>query len=73
MGLKAVVLRRWSYRLSALLAVAYVVYVLALKWAHKVTGGPLGDVGEFVMVLVCVALFALGLFADEASRAKAEP
>ncbi len=68
MDIKAVDLRRWSYRASALLALVYVVYVLALKWAHKVTGGPLGDVGEFGLVLACVTLFAIGLFADEASR-----
>lgn len=67
----ALTLRRWAYRLSAVLGVAYVVYVLALKLAHRVTGGPLGEVGEFLLVLACVAAFATGLFADEASRSGA--
>lgn len=61
-------LRLWSYRLSGLLAAAYGLYVIALKLAHRPTGGPLGEVGEFLLVLACVAAFAIGLFADEASR-----
>lgn len=61
-------LRRWAYRLSALLAGLYAVYVVGLKLAHRVTGGPLGDVGEFLLVLAAVTAFATGLFADEASR-----
>ena len=61
-------LRRWAYRLSAVLAVVYVVYVLALKLANRVMGGPLGEVGEFLLVLACVTMFAVGLFADEATR-----
>lgn len=73
MGIKAVDLRRWSYRLAAVLAGAYVLYVLALKAAQRVAGGPLGDIGEFALVLACVAVFAVGLFADEASRARHEP
>lgn len=62
------VLRRWAYRLSALLGVAYVIYVIALKAAQRVTGGPLGELGEFFLVLACVTAFAVGLFADEAAR-----
>lgn len=64
-------LRRWSYGLAAVLGVAYVAYVIALKMAHRVTGGPLGDLGEFLIVLFAVAAFAVGLFADEAARGPA--
>jgi hypothetical protein len=66
--MRADVLRRWAYRLSALLGVAYVIYVIALKAAQRVTGGPLGELGEFLLVLACVTAFAVGLFADEAAR-----
>lgn len=64
----AITLRRWAYRLSAALATVYGVYVIGLKLAHRVTGGPLGDVGEFLLVLAAVTAFAIGLFADEATR-----
>jgi hypothetical protein len=66
-------LRRWSYRLAAALGVVYVVYVIALKMAHRVTGGPLGEVGEFLLVLCGVTAFAVGLFSDEAVRGAASP
>ncbi len=66
-------IRRWAYRLSALLAGLYAVYVVGLKLAHRVTGGPLGEVGEFALVLAAVTAFAIGLFADEASRTPAAP
>lgn len=66
--MRADVLRRWAYRLSAMLGVAYVIYVIALKAAQRVTGGPLGELGEFFLVLACVTAFAVGLFADEAAR-----
>lgn len=71
----ALTLRRWAYRLAALLAGLYVVYVIGLKLAQRVTGGPLGEVGEFLLVLAAVTAFATGLFADEASRrpAAAQP
>ena len=62
--------RRRAYRTAGLLALAYVAYVLGLKMAQRATGGPLGEVGEFLLVLVCVAAFAVGLFADEALRAR---
>lgn len=68
-----VLLRRWSYRLAAALGVAYVVYVIALKMAHRATGGPLGEVGEFLLVLCAVTAFGVGLFADEAVRAAVRP
>ena len=68
-----VCLRRWSYRLAAALGLVYVVYVVALKMSHRVTGGPLGEVGEFLLVLAGVAAFAVGLFADEAARAAPSP
>lgn len=66
--MKADVLRRWAYRLSAVLGVVYVIYVIALKVSQRVTGGPLGELGEFFLVLACVTAFAVGLFADEAAR-----
>jgi hypothetical protein len=63
-------LRRWAYRLAALLAATYVVYVLGLKLANRATGGPLGELGEFGLVLGCIAAFSAGLFADEALRSE---
>ena len=71
--MKADVLRRWAYRLSAVLGVVYVIYVIALKASQRVTGGPLGELGEFFLVLACVTAFAVGLFADEAARAAERP
>ena len=61
-------IRRWAYGLSALLAGLYAAYVIGLKLARLVTGGPLGEVGEFALVLAAVTAFAIGLFADEACR-----
>ena len=58
--------RRVAYRLAVLLALAYVAYVIGLKVAHRATGGPLGDIGEFLLVLAAVTAFAVGLFVDEA-------
>jgi hypothetical protein len=58
--------RRIAYRLATLLALAYVAYVLGLKVAHRAAGGPLGDVGEFLLMAACVTAFAVGLLADEA-------
>ena len=66
----ATTLRRWAYRLAALLGAIYVVYVLVLKVANRVTGGPLGEVGEFLLVLACITAFSVGLFADESHRHK---
>lgn len=63
-------LHTWAYRLAAVLALAYVVYVLWLKLAGKIMGGPLGEVGEFLLVLIAVTAFAIGLFVDEARRQK---
>lgn len=61
-------LRRWSYRLAALLGSAYVLYVIYCALVRSPTGGPLGDVGEFLLVLAAVTAFSVGLFADEAAR-----
>jgi hypothetical protein len=66
--MNALTLRRWSYRLSAVLGLAYVLYVLAMKLSQRVTTGPLGELGEFGLVLASVTLLSVGLFADEASR-----
>ncbi|MDQ2780600.1 MAG: hypothetical protein M3Y32_13700 [Pseudomonadota bacterium] len=64
----ALTLRRWSYRLAAVLGLGYAGYVVVMKLSHRVTTGPLGPVGEFTLVLAAVTLFAVGLFADEAIR-----
>jgi uncharacterized membrane protein (DUF485 family) len=69
----SLVVRRWAYRLAAVLALVYATYVLVLKFQGRVMGGPLGEVGEFVLVLVAVSAFAVGLFADEAYRRRAAP
>ena len=61
-------LRRIAYRAAAALGGVYGVYVIVLKLLHRPTGGPLGDLGECLLVLAAVALFAVGLFADEAAR-----
>jgi hypothetical protein len=66
-------LRRMAYRISAALGVAYGGYVLILKILQRPTGGPLGEVGEFLLVLACVIAFSVGLFADEAARRESGP
>jgi hypothetical protein len=66
--MSATTLRSWSYRLSAVLGAAYVLYVLVQKFRQSASGGPLGEVGEFLLVLACILAFSVGLFADEASR-----
>lgn len=60
---------RWALRVSAVLGLAYVAYVLTMKWLSRPLGGPLGDVGEFLLVLCCVTAFAIGLFIEEAHLA----
>ena len=69
----ATTLRRNAYRLAAGLALVYLGYVITLKLMHRPLGGPLGDVGEFLLVLASVTAFAVGLFADEASRTPVDP
>jgi high-affinity Fe2+/Pb2+ permease len=69
--MRATTLCRWAYRISAVLGLAYAVYVVVLKLSGTTTGGPLGDVGEFLLMLACVTLFSVGLFADETARASA--
>ncbi len=66
-------LRRMAYRISAALGVVYGGYVLVLKILQRPTGGPLGEVGEFLLVLACVIAFSVGLFADEAARRESGP
>ncbi len=67
----ALSLRRWAYRLAISLAVGYAGYVVVLKLMRRVVGGPLGEVGEFLLVLAAVIAFAVGLFADENIRQRA--
>ena len=69
----ATTLRRNAYRLAAALSLVYLGYVVTLKLMHRPLGGPLGDVGEFLLVLASVIAFAVGLFADEASRTPVAP
>lgn len=64
----AVRLRTWAYRLAGLLGLGYVLYVVSMKLSRSVTGGPLGEVGEFLLALGCVTAFGVGLLADEAAR-----
>lgn len=66
--MQATTLRRWAYRLSAVLALTYTAYVVVMKLLQRPSGGPLGEVGEFLLVLACVTAFAVGLFADESHR-----
>ena len=69
----ATTLRRNAYRLAAALSLVYLGYVVTLKLMHRPLGGPLGDVGEFLLVLASVTSCAVGLFADEASRTPVAP
>ena len=69
--MKSSPLRRLAYRLAALLAAGYVGYVVVLKLMNRVMGGPLGEVGEFLLVLAAVTAFAVGLFAVESGRQRA--
>lgn len=64
----ALSLRRYAYRLAGVLGAAYVIYVVALKLSGRMVSGPLGEVGEFCLVLASVTCFSIGLFADEATR-----
>lgn len=66
-------LRRWSYRLSAALGLAYALYVVVTKLMPGVSRGPLGELGEFLLVLAAVTLLSIGLFADEAVRHRDAP
>ena len=71
--MNAVTLRRWSYRLSALLGLVYAAYVVVTKLMPGASRGPLGELGEFLLVLVSVTLLSIGLFADEAVRGRESP
>jgi hypothetical protein len=61
-------IRRACHTLALVLGLAYVAYVLFLKFTGRVIGGPLGEVGEFLLVLAAVTAFGIGLFVDEAQR-----
>jgi hypothetical protein len=71
--MQAATLRRWSYALSALLGLAYAVYVVVTKLMPGVSRGPLGELGEFLLVLASVTLLSIGLFADEAASGPPSP
>jgi hypothetical protein len=71
--MNAVTLRRWCYRLSALLGLAYAAYVVATKFMPGASRGPLGELGEFLLVLASVTLLSVGLFADETVRGRDGP
>jgi hypothetical protein len=61
--------RRCSQALAIALALVYVGYVLYLKFSRCcATGGPLGNVGEFLLVLTSVTAFGVSLFIAEAER-----
>jgi hypothetical protein len=66
--MNAPTLRRWSYRLATVLALTYVAYVVGMKWLRPTSNGPLGELGEFFLVLAAVTALSIGLFADEAER-----
>jgi len=61
-------LRTNAYRLAGALAASYVGYVLVLKFSDRMLIGPLGQFGEFCLVLASVTVFSIGLFADEVVR-----
>ncbi len=61
-------LRRSAYGLAGLFGAAYIIYVVTLKLSGRMISGPLGEVGEFCLVLVSVICFSIGLFADEVAR-----
>lgn len=61
--------RRWFQALAVVLALVYAGYVLYLKFSRCCpTGGPLGNVGEFLLVLASVTAFGVSLFIAEAER-----
>ncbi len=66
--MNAPTLRRWSYRLATVLALAYVGYVVGMKWLRPTSNGPLGELGEFFLALGAVSALSIGLFAVLAAR-----
>ena len=59
---------RLAYRISLAIAAIYVVWVLASLLAQRTTGAMpfrLGDLGEFLLVLVGTCFFVVGLALDE--------
>lgn len=64
--MNAIRIRRFGYGLAALLALAYVAYVLVTKSSFG--SRVLGELGEFALVLASVTAFSIGLLADEAVR-----
>lgn len=63
-----ITIRKIGYGLATLLALAYVIYVLAAKFLLGPGAGMLGDLGEFSLVLASVTAFSVGLLADESVR-----
>jgi hypothetical protein len=64
---------RWLFAIAAALLLLYAANVALGMLAVKlgVTTWRLGDVGEFLLVLSCMAFFVAGLIADEAGQATA--
>ncbi len=63
---------RLAYRISLAIATVYVLWVLASLVAQRTTGAMpfrLGDLGEFLLVLVGTCFFVWGLALDEKSGA----
>ena len=59
---------RLAYRISLAIATIYVVWVLASLVAQRTTGAMpfrLGDLGEFLLVLIGTCFFVIGLALDE--------
>lgn len=61
---------RLAYRISLSIAVVYVLWVIASLIAQRTSGAMpfrLGDLGEFLLVLVGTCFFVVGLAIDEGS------
>ena len=58
---------RWMFAIASVLVLLYALNIalgmLAVKFGYATRR--LGDVGEFVLVLSCMAFFVAGLIADE--------
>ncbi len=69
-------MRRWSYRISGLALALYALDVLVGKAAVVARFVPpfrLGDVGEFLIVLVAMIFFVSGVLAEAGAAAANQP